>query len=58
MTQEDYYNKFKEYFLNNFSSYEEIFRVGKQMKKALAEAMHHAAMEKWYGGHQMDKDSN
>lgn len=58
MTQQDYYEKFKEYFLKSFGSYEEMFKAGKLMEKALSEAMHHAAMEKWYGRNQVDKDSD
>ena len=58
MESKTYYEGFMEYFLTHFKTHEEIFKAGKEMEKALLAAMNHAAGEKWYGRHQMDKDSD
>ena len=49
MEYDDYYKCFKTYLYLSCKDYEEVFAEGKKMKKAVEEAIQHAAMDKWYG---------
>lgn len=44
-----YYEAFVKYFRKNCDTYESIFEEARLIRKAIYEAEHHVASEKWYG---------
>lgn len=49
MKQAEYYDLVKRYLYYSCKDYDEVLEEGRKIKKAVEEAMHHAASDKWYG---------